>query len=102
VTQVAEGLRGACRCLYLHGLSSGDFVPALQQFLGGPARVSPATVTQLTKQRGGDHPAFHARNLSDRDFVYVWADSVHPKVRLGQRHSCVLVLLGLRLAAPRS
>ena len=29
--------------------------------------------------------------------VYVWADGVHPKVRLGQAHSCVLVLLGVRL-----
>ncbi|CAL9517731.1 hypothetical protein SUDANB108_03799 [Streptomyces sp. enrichment culture] len=35
--------------------------------------------------------------LSQTDFVYVWADGVHPKVRLGQVHSCVLVLLGVRL-----
>lgn len=36
--------------LYLHGLSSGDFVPALEQFLGSSAGLSPATVTRLTKQ----------------------------------------------------
>ena len=29
--------------------------------------------------------------------MYVWADGMHPKVRLGQEHSCVLVLLGVRL-----
>ncbi len=29
--------------------------------------------------------------------TYVWADGVHPKVRLGQAHSCVLVLPGVRL-----
>ncbi len=28
--------------LYLHGLSSGDFVPALEQFLGGTAGLSTA------------------------------------------------------------
>jgi transposase-like protein len=83
--------------LYLHGLSSGDFVPALEHFLGGTAGLSPATVTRLTKQWGQDHAAFQARDLSDRDFVYVWADGVHPKVRLGQAHSCVLVLLGVRV-----
>jgi hypothetical protein len=83
--------------LYLHGLSSGDFVPALEQFLGGTAGLSPATVTRLTKQWSEDHVAFQDRDLSDRDFVYVWADGVHPKVRLGQAHSCVLVLLGVRL-----
>ncbi|WP_397896528.1 hypothetical protein [Streptomyces canus] len=32
------------------------------------------------------------RDLSDRDYVYVRADGVHPKVRLGQAHSCVLDL----------
>ncbi|MGW5123568.1 IS256 family transposase [Streptomyces sp. NPDC004069] len=83
--------------LYLHGLSSGDFVPALEQFLGSTAGLSPATVTRLTKQWEDDHAAFCDRDLSDRDFVYVWADGVHPKVRLGQVHSCVLVLLGVRL-----
>jgi transposase-like protein len=36
--------------LYLHGLSSGDFVPALEQFLGSAAGLAPATVTRLTKQ----------------------------------------------------
>ncbi len=30
--------------LYLHGLSSGDFVPALEQFLDGTAGLSAATV----------------------------------------------------------
>ena len=83
--------------LYLPGLSSGDFVPALEQFLGSAAGLSPATVTRLTKQWGEDHAAFQARDLSERDFVYVWADGVHPKVRLGQAHSCVLVLLGVRV-----
>ncbi|ATZ29057.1 Transposase, Mutator family [Streptomyces lavendulae subsp. lavendulae] len=76
--------------LYLHGLSFGEFVPALEQFLGGTAGLSPATVTRLTKQWADDHAAFQARDLADRDFVYVWADGVHPKVRLGQAHSCVL------------
>jgi transposase-like protein len=83
--------------LYLHGLSSGDFVPTLEQFLGGTAGLSAATVTRLTRQWSDDHAAFQQRDLSNRDFVYVWADGVHPKVRLGQAHSCVLVLLGVRL-----
>ncbi|MEH0532764.1 Transposase (or an inactivated derivative) [Streptomyces sp. 1222.2] len=83
--------------LYLHGLPSGDFVPALEQFLGGAAGLSAANVTRLTRQRQDDHAAFQRRDLSQREHVYVWADGVHPKVRLGQAHSCVLVLLGVRL-----
>ncbi|BDM74947.1 IS256 family transposase (plasmid) [Streptomyces nigrescens] len=91
--KISEGLP----LLFLHGLSSGDFVPALEQFLGSAAGLSPATVTRLTKQWSDDHTAFQQRDLSDRDYVYVWADGVHPKVRLGQAHSCILVLLGVRL-----
>jgi transposase-like protein len=82
--------------LYLHGLSGGDFVPALEQFLGSAAGLSGPTVNRLTKQWQDDHTAFQARDLSGSDYVYVWADGVHPKVRLGQAHSCVLVLMGVR------
>ena len=34
---------------YLHGLSSGDFVPALGQFLGSAAGLSAAVITRLTR-----------------------------------------------------
>jgi len=36
--------------LYLHGLSSGDFGPALEQFLGSGAGLSASTITRLTSQ----------------------------------------------------
>ena len=35
--------------LYLHGLSSGDFVPALGQFLGSAKGLSASTITKLTE-----------------------------------------------------
>ncbi|MFB6874856.1 hypothetical protein [Streptomyces sp. NPDC056323] len=79
--------------LCLHGLSSGNFVPALEQFPGGTAGLSTTTETRLTKQRQDDHAAFKYRDLPDRDFDYV----VHPKTRLGQARSCVLVLPDVRL-----
>lgn len=82
--------------LYLHGLSSGDFVPAMEQFLGSAAGLSSSTVTRLTKQWSDDHAAFQDRDLSGSDYVYVWSDGVRPKVRLGQARSCVLALMGVR------
>jgi putative transposase len=82
--------------LYLHGLSTGDFVPALEQFLGSAAGLSPATVSRLTVQWQADHAAFGRRDLSGCDYVYVWADGVHLKVRLEEARACVLVLLGVR------
>ncbi len=82
--------------LYLHGLSSGDFVPALEQFLGSSAGLSPATVTRLTQQWPADHAAFMNRYLGEVDYVYVWADGIHLNVRLEEAKACVLVLVGVR------
>lgn len=82
--------------LYLHGLSTGDFVPALEQFLGSTAGLSSATVPRLTAQWSEDHKAFCKRDLSKTDFVYVWADGVHLKVRLDEAKACVLVMVGVR------
>ena len=44
--------------LYLHGLSSSDFAPALEQFLGTSAGLSAATVTRLTSQWQDEAAAF--------------------------------------------
>ncbi|MBS2549627.1 IS256 family transposase [Catenulispora sp. NL8] len=83
--------------LYLHGMSTGDFVPALEQFLGSTAGLSSATMTRLTATWTEDHKAFQARDLSELDFVYVWADGVHLKVRLDEAKACVLVMIGVRI-----
>jgi transposase-like protein len=82
--------------LYLHGLSTGDFVPAMEQFLGSSAGLSPATVTRLTAQWQDDHAAFQERDLSGTDFVYVWVDGIHLRIRLDQAKAAVLVVLGVR------
>lgn len=76
--------------LYLHGLSSGDFVPVLERFLGSSAGLSPATVTRLTQQWRAGHAAFTDRDLSEVDYGYVWADGSYPNVRLEEARACVL------------
>ncbi len=91
--QVAEVLP----LLYLHGLSSGDFVLALEQFLGSTAGLSAATVTRLTKQWQDDAKAFSTRSLKDSDYVYLWVDGIHLKVRLEQDKVCLLVMIGVRV-----
>jgi putative transposase len=84
--------------LYLHGLSSGDFAPALREFFGTEAGLSPASVTRLTEQWQKEREAFMKRDFSERDYVYVWVDGIHTKVRLGQdERLCCLVVVGARL-----
>jgi putative transposase len=90
--QVAEVLP----LLYLHGLSSSDFGPALEQFLGSAAGLSAATITRLTAQWHDDAKAFNNRSLKNTDYVYVWVDGIHLKVRLEQDKVCLLVMIGMR------
>ncbi|MEU4645829.1 IS256 family transposase [Micromonospora sp. NPDC023814] len=82
--------------LYLHGLSTGDFVPALQQFLGSTAGLSAAAITRLTTQWTDDYHAWRKRDLSQVDYVYVWADGIHVNVRLDEDKLCLLVVVGVR------
>jgi putative transposase len=82
--------------LYLHGLSTGDFVPALAAFFGSAAGLSAAVITRLVAAWQADHEAFSRRDLTDRDYVYVWADGVHFRVRLDQARLCCLVIVGVR------
>jgi putative transposase len=82
--------------LYLHGLSSMDFTPALEQFLGSGSGLSAATVTRLTTQWQEEAKAFEKRDLSKIDFVYLWVDGIHLKVRLEQEKLCLLVMIGVR------
>jgi putative transposase len=82
--------------LYLHGLSTGDFVPALEAFFGSAAGLSAAVITRLVASWQGDQEAFGRRDLSDRDYVYIWADGIHFRVRLEQARLCCLVIVGVR------
>jgi putative transposase len=84
--------------LYLHGLSSGDFVPALREFFGTQAGLSASTITRLTESWQAEREHFMARDLSGRDYVYVWVDGIHTGVRLGgDDRLCSLVMVGARL-----
>ena len=38
-----------------------------------------------------------ARNLAERDYVYIWVDGVHFNVRLEEERLCCLVIVGVRL-----
>ncbi|HEX2131662.1 MAG TPA: IS256 family transposase [Actinophytocola sp.] len=82
--------------LYLHGLSSGDFVPALGQFLGSAAGLSASVITKLTETWKADQRTFSQRDLHEVDYVYLWADGIHVNIRLAEHKLCLLVMIGVR------
>ena len=83
--------------LYLRGLSTGDFREALPVLLGEDAAgLSPTNITRLTADWEREYREFQHRDLSDRDYVYVWADGIHFNIRLEDDRLCTLVLIGVR------
>jgi putative transposase len=68
----------------------------LEQFLGCGAGLSATTITRLTSQWQDEAKTFGGRDLSGTDYVYLWVDGIHLKVRLEQEKLCLLVMLGVR------
>jgi putative transposase len=84
--------------LYLRGLSTGDFRPALEQLLGEDAAgLSPTSISRLCKDWEGEHQRFRTRSLRFHKYAYLFVDGVHVSVRLGEDDRlCLLVVIGVR------
>jgi transposase-like protein len=84
--------------LYLRGLSTGDFGPALKGLLGEAASgLSAANISRLIGVWEAEWESWRGRSLEDVDYVYVWVDGIHLNVRLGEQDRlCLLVVLGVR------
>jgi transposase-like protein len=84
--------------LYLKGISTGDFSEALQALVGeGAPALSANVVVRLTEQWGQEYDDWSRRDLSEKRYVYVWADGIHVNVRLeneANQRQCLLVLMG--------
>lgn len=84
--------------LYLHGLSTGDFGPALEDLLGKDARgLSPSSIQRLTESWQAEHAEFRRRELRFHRYAYWFVDGVHVSIRLGEDDRlCLLVVIGVR------
>jgi len=82
--------------LYLRGLSTGDFAPALGEFFGSDAGLSSTSITRLVETWSDEYAAFTRRDLSGDDYVYVWADGVHFRIRLEEDRLSCLVVIGVK------
>jgi putative transposase len=84
--------------LYLRGLSTGDFRPALEGLLGEDAAgLSATTVSRMCKEWEQHHDRFRQRLLSFSRYVYLYMDGIHVQVRLGEDPKvCLLIVIGVR------
>jgi transposase-like protein len=80
--------------LYLKGISTGDFSDALAALVGKDAPgLSPSTIGRLKSVWQEDLEQWQQRDLSDKRYVYIWADGIYCNVRMEDRQ-CLLVVIG--------
>ena len=80
--------------LYLKGISTGDFTEALTALLGKDAPgLSAATISRLKTVWQDEYKQWQQRDLSNKRYVYFWADGIYCNVRMDDRQ-CLLVIIG--------
>lgn len=92
-TPTVEALIAA---LYLAGVSSNKFQEALSSVFGEESKgFSPASIIRLTKDWQQEFEQWKRRDLSGKEYVYVWADGIYVKSRLDGEKTCLLVMIGV-------
>jgi transposase-like protein len=91
----APSLDALIPALYLRGISTGDFQEALEAILGPQAKgLSATNIVRLKEIWKQEYDQWRQQDLSEKHYVYVWADGVYFNVRLDDQRSCILVLMG--------
>ncbi len=84
--------------LYLKGVSSKEFMNALSSILGEGAKgLSATNIVRLKKGWEQEYKGWAMRDLSEKEYVYIWADGVYFNIRLEDQRSCILVIMGCNL-----
>jgi transposase-like protein len=83
--------------LYLKGISTGDFSEALQPLLGEQAKgLSPNVIVRLKEQWAAEYEEWNRRDLTGKQYVYLWADGIYVNIRLEDtenKRQCLLVVM---------
>lgn len=82
--------------LYLKGISTGQMQDALVSLFGESASgFSAATVSRLKEVWEKELKSWQKRDLSNKGYVYFWADGIHLNVRGEENRLCLLVIVGV-------
>lgn len=91
----AKSVEELLPCLYLKGVSTGDFTEALAALPGPNAKgLSATTITRLKADWWHNCEAWQKRDLGTRRFLCIWADGVYFKPRMSEEKQCVPVIVG--------
>lgn len=90
----SEGLDSLFPRLFIEGLATRDFEPALRALIGEEAPLSPSSISRLNKQFKDEYNEWKGRRLDDLEIIYVWADGVYLKAGISDEKLCALVIMG--------
>jgi len=94
----APSVEALIPALYLKGISTGNMQEALTAILGKNASgLSATNIVRLKEIWEKEHKEWEKRDLSYKQFIYIWADGIYFNVRLTDERPCLLVLIGARL-----
>ena len=81
--------------LYLKGISTGNMQESLTSLLGEQAGgLSANTVSRLKVKWLAEHSEWRQQDLSQKRYVYWWADGIYSNVRMDDK-LCLLVIIGV-------
>jgi transposase-like protein len=80
--------------LFIEGLSTRDFEPALRALIGEEAPLSPSSISRLNRQFKEEFGKWKGRRLDDLEIVYIWVDGVYLKAGISDEKLCALVIIG--------
>lgn len=80
--------------LFIEGLATRDFEPALRLLMGSEAPLSASVISRLTQRFKEQYEAFDRQDLKGTTFVYIWADGIYLKAGIGTEKACLMVLIG--------
>lgn len=97
----SEGLDCLFPKLFIEGLATRDFEPALRFLVGEDAPLSPSSISRLNKQFKDEYESWQKRDLSNLKIVYVWADGIYLKAGIADEKRCLLVIIGVDMTGKK-
>lgn len=97
----SEGLDCLFPNLFVEGLATRDFEPALRFLVGESAPLSPSSISRLNKKFKEEYEEWEKRDLSQLKIVYRWADGIYLKAGIADEKRCLLVIIGVDIVGKK-
>jgi transposase-like protein len=87
--------------LFIEGLATRDFEPALRCLMGAEAALSPSTISRLNARFKAEYEDWTRSSLAAVPIVYVWVDGIYIKAGIADERACLLVVMGADVAGKK-